>query len=298
MKSVAALSSVVALVLGVSVTVATAMPRMALPDFEARLPMAPRFVDDVVEMTPIAAVKFCLDYRDQCRASDEERVTLTQESWAELVAVNARINRRIAPDAGKHGYDWSLETTFGNCNDYAVQKRQALIERGFPISALSLTVAVTPRAEGHLVLTVRTDRGDFVLDNLRPSVVAWSRTGYRMIKRQSAADPAVWVTVRAEQDTVRVARLQQREKAREAGRVPARVEQARFEVPAAPVPAVVEAAAPAVEPAQDAGPLVFSLPGFGAFTGSLYQPSFDLSSELRDGAAAKVGFHDWPRRLS
>lgn len=295
MKSVSVLSSVVALVLGVSATVATAMPRMALPNFETRLPTAPRFVDDVVELTPIAAVKFCLDYRDQCRASDEDRVTLTQESWAALVAVNALINHRIAPDAGKHGYDWSLDTTFGNCNDYAVQKRQALIERGFPISALALTVAVTPWAEGHLVLTVRTDRGDFVLDNLRPSVVAWNRTGYRMIKRQSAADPAVWVTVRAEQDQVRVARLQQREKA---GRAPARVEQARFEVPAAPVPAAAEAAPPAVEPAQDAGPLVFSLPGFGAFTGSLYQPSFDVSAVLRGGAATKVGFQDWPLRLS
>ena len=73
MKSVFALSSVVALMLGASVPVATAMPRMALPNSEARLPMAPSFADDVVDLAPIAAVKFCMDYREQCRVSDGER---------------------------------------------------------------------------------------------------------------------------------------------------------------------------------------------------------------------------------
>ncbi|MDB5649792.1 MAG: hypothetical protein JWL62_1312, partial [Hyphomicrobiales bacterium] len=70
---------------------------------------------------------------------------------------------------------------------------------------LSLTTAITPSGVGHLVLTLRTDRVDFILDNLRAAVVAWNRTGYRIVKRQSAANPQEWVSVETLDSTVPVA---------------------------------------------------------------------------------------------
>ena len=45
------------------------------------------------------------------------------------------------------------------------------------------------------VLTVRTDMGDFVLDNLEPRVLAWTETDYRFLKRQSEKHSGLWVSV-------------------------------------------------------------------------------------------------------
>lgn len=146
--------------------------------------------------TPLGYLTFCLNYADQCKTvAGRKRVALNGQAWATLNDVNREINDRIAPDDSKGQYDWSLTTTSGNCNDYAVQKRKKLIERGIPASAISLSVVITPENVGHLVVTVRTDRGDFVLDNLRGSIVSWNSTGYRWIRVQSNADPNQWVKV-------------------------------------------------------------------------------------------------------
>jgi predicted transglutaminase-like cysteine proteinase len=53
-----------------------------------------------------------------------------------------------------------------------------------------------PDGEGHAVLTVRTDKGDFILDNLTDKVRQWDQTGYRFLKRQAEDHTGRWVTVR------------------------------------------------------------------------------------------------------
>jgi predicted transglutaminase-like cysteine proteinase len=67
-----------------------------------------------------------------------------------------------------------------------------LIDAGFSPSDTLITVVLQPNGEGHAVLTVRTDRGDFILDNMRNKVLLWSDTEYTYLKRQSAGDPARW----------------------------------------------------------------------------------------------------------
>jgi predicted transglutaminase-like cysteine proteinase len=162
-------------------------------------PNAPRLTDKQVKMAPIAFFRFCLFNKELCtNRSDQVILTLTPEVWFKLHLVNNEINRRIAPNAGKGAFDWSTTTTFGNCNDYAVQKQKALFALGFPLSSLSLTTAETAQGIGHLVVTVRTDRGDFVLDNLRSTIVAWNRTNYRWLARQSISDPRRWVSIAGE----------------------------------------------------------------------------------------------------
>ena len=44
--------------------------------------------------------------------------------------------------------------------------------------------------------TLRTDRGDFVLDNLTDAVRPWDQTGYRFLKRQASNHTGRWVTIR------------------------------------------------------------------------------------------------------
>lgn len=146
-------------------------------------------------IAPMAFVAFCMRYQNQCLDSSDggKVIQLTESRLAEMRAVNKAVNSRIAPDASKGGDNWSLETRIGNCNDYAVQKRDELSRLGYPAAALSLAIVMTRAGQGHLVLTVRTDAGDYVLDNLQGSVLPWTALNYSWLKRQSAERPRYWV---------------------------------------------------------------------------------------------------------
>jgi predicted transglutaminase-like cysteine proteinase len=60
---------------------------------------------------------------------------------------------------------WTLPRTRGDCEDYALLKRHTLLEKGWPVSAVLMTVVRDEKGEGHAVLTARTVQGDFILDN-------------------------------------------------------------------------------------------------------------------------------------
>jgi len=74
-------------------------------------------------------------------------------------------------------------------------KRKMLIDAGWPREALLITVVRDKKGEGHAVLTVKSDKGEFVLDNQNEEVLAWTETGYRFVKRQSQSDPNLWVSL-------------------------------------------------------------------------------------------------------
>lgn len=175
---------------------ANALPRFSAPTASLPIQQAAKMQETNVQPTPIGYVMFCMNYSGQCRTGGgAKRIALTDKTWNIISSVNRRVNDRIAPDAQKGTFDWSLTAKSGNCNDYAVQKRQELIRRGISPAALSLSAVVTSGGIGHLILTVRTDRGDFVLDNLRDGIVAWNRTGYRWVSVQSSNNPNEWVKV-------------------------------------------------------------------------------------------------------
>ena len=120
--------------------------------------------------------------------------------WKEIVAVNAAVNAAVKPmnDFDIYGKDevWAYPNGTGDCEDYVLEKRRDLMRKGVSLSNLLITVVRKPDGEGHAVLTVRTDKGDFVLDNLTDSVRQWDRTGYRFLKRQASDHTGRWVTIR------------------------------------------------------------------------------------------------------
>ena len=71
---------------------------------------------------------------------------------------------------------------------------------GVPRSALLITVLRQPNGAGHAVLTVRTDRGDFVLDNLNERILAWNETDYLYLKRQSERNAGEWIAIVDDRD--------------------------------------------------------------------------------------------------
>lgn len=146
-------------------------------------------------LAPFSFVKFCLDYPSDCpKSAGPGRIHLTSSHMAELADVNRAVNAAIrpTPDTSAMRF-WRLNVNAGDCNSYAIEKRHELIRRGWPAAALALAVAKTSWGEGHLVVTVRTDQGDLVLDNLRSTIIPWQKTGYDWIMRQSEANPQFWV---------------------------------------------------------------------------------------------------------
>ena len=121
---------------------------------------------------------------------------LTPARKAELTAVNRLINRRIqyVPDAGDV---WELGVTKGDCEDYALAKQHALIDRGWPPAALRLAEVETARKRLHIVLVVKTNAGDLTLDNRRSTILPLQETGYRLLKI-ATTNPAVWWSPRDE----------------------------------------------------------------------------------------------------
>ncbi|MDB5504422.1 MAG: transglutaminase, partial [Tardiphaga sp.] len=129
--------------------------------------------------SPIGWVEFCADNPGDCRggATQARDIVITQTAWKDLLRVNRWVNETVKPltDMDHWGVieKWSLPTDgYGDCEDYVLLKRKMLIDAGWPREALLITVVRDKKGEGHAVLTVKTDKGEFVLDNQNESVVA------------------------------------------------------------------------------------------------------------------------------
>ncbi len=86
----------------------------------------------------------------------------------------------------------------GDCEDYVLEKRRALSRMGISLADLLITVLRKPDGEGHAVLTVRTDKGNYLLDNLTDKVRRWDETNYTFLKRQAIDNTGRWVSIRGE----------------------------------------------------------------------------------------------------
>lgn len=150
---------------------------------------------------PYGFVNFCEANPKACSQgrAEEVRVAATPERLSDLDEVNRTVNRAIKPQTDLEIYGvteyWTIPTDRGDCEDYALLKRKILMERGWPASALLITVVRDERGEGHAVLTARTANGDFILDNKVEDVRLWNRTSYAFVMRQSYLNPRVWVSL-------------------------------------------------------------------------------------------------------
>ncbi|WP_349357428.1 transglutaminase-like cysteine peptidase [Stappia sp.] len=151
---------------------------------------------------PVGHVGFCSENPDECRTANDSAVVvkLDRARWNELVAVNAEVNRQVRPvtDQELFGVEeyWTYPTEgAGDCEEYVLEKQRVLRARGWPASALLITVVKDTNNSGHAVLTVRTDQGDVILDNQIEAVLPWYSAPYRFVKRQSTRHPAKWAAI-------------------------------------------------------------------------------------------------------
>nr|WP_321444094.1 transglutaminase-like cysteine peptidase [uncultured Cohaesibacter sp.] len=150
---------------------------------------------------PIGHVNFCRSNPSECNKKFrvDRAVKLTQSNWAQLININGHVNQTVRPITDSEQYReeelWTYPAGAGDCEDYALLKRRMLINAGWPETALLITVVKQINGDGHAVLTVRTDRGDLILDNQDPRILPWDKTPYHYIKRQAALQPSAWIAI-------------------------------------------------------------------------------------------------------
>lgn len=125
------------------------------------------------------------------------------DDHARVRAVNAAINARVTPvsDLRLHGRAdvWSLPQPdpkgrlAGDCEDYVLAKREALLRAGVAERRLSIALAHTPQGEEHAVLLVAFPDADYVLDNRDSRVLEWSRSDLVWTSRQRPGDLFQWI---------------------------------------------------------------------------------------------------------
>lgn len=191
------------ILLGLSLLLGAADTSVAAPGSKlASLPPSSQAAQIVGDAKPITAwLEFCRREPAECAvaAGEPATVALTPRVWSTITSVNRSVNTRIkaVTDLEHWGVadKWDIPTDgMGDCEDFQLMKRKLLAEAGLSRRAMRMTVVIDETGEGHAVLTLRTDRGDYVLDNKTNDVLPWFDTGYVFIKRESQ-DRIGWVSL-------------------------------------------------------------------------------------------------------
>ena len=93
-------------------------------------------------------------------------------SYSLAERINSDVNASVSYKTDLEQYSkpeyWVEAGTFGDCEDYALLKRELLKEQGFDEDKIHIAtcwINVKAINTGHCVLIVETDKGQFVLDN-------------------------------------------------------------------------------------------------------------------------------------
>ena len=152
-------------------------------------------------LPPIGYVDFCARGEAECKfaSGKNETLPLTTDTWDQIQQINRYVNARIRPvtDIANYGvFDyWTYPVDSGDCEDYVLLKKRDLAQVGINADQLLITVVLDENNEGHAVLMIPTDKGDYVLDNRRNEILRWDQTGYTFLKRQSQHQANQWVSL-------------------------------------------------------------------------------------------------------
>jgi predicted transglutaminase-like cysteine proteinase len=135
--------------------------------------------------------------------SDEQLLAMAR-------VVNATINTMISYRSD--ALNWNVEerwvlplssegVSYGDCEDFALEKRAALLEAGVPADRMRMATAWSPGTGEHAVLILRLAAGDYVLDNTTPHIFTVGQTRYEWRSFQTGNSLLEWSTVSNEPQT-------------------------------------------------------------------------------------------------
>ncbi|MET0605181.1 MAG: transglutaminase-like cysteine peptidase [Beijerinckiaceae bacterium] len=167
---------------------------------QAAIPSSTNIKPQKEARAPIGWLEFCQRHPADCEvdASPARDIAVDSKTWRLLSQINDAVNDEIDPITDIDHWNvverWDYPTDGkGDCEDFVLEKRRRLVEAGVPRQALLIAVVRDRKGDGHAVLLVKTDKGDYVLDNQEPEILPWAQTGYGFVKRQSQEHPNRWV---------------------------------------------------------------------------------------------------------
>jgi len=144
----------------------------------------PANVSSTFQDGPRGAQQFCMKYPDQCRVTAGRSGTL-----ATVQKINRQVNSSITP-RNDRGDSWDIKVTYGDCEDYVVEKRRRLLAAGWASKDVQIAIGTIKGQTGyHAVLVVD---GKYVLDNLTSSVLTVNTTRVNIFMIQSENNPKHW----------------------------------------------------------------------------------------------------------
>ena len=148
---------------------------------------------------PSGAAGLCTRYSWAC-AKSTRGTKISASQIASVKKINRRINQsvRSVPDQRQYRSKdvWALPTRAGgDCEDFALAKKLKLMQMGYAPSELLIATVMHKRLGPHAVLVMRTEQGDYVLDNLTNKVLPWQDTDYFFVQMQNPSNPRQWVGV-------------------------------------------------------------------------------------------------------
>jgi predicted transglutaminase-like cysteine proteinase len=148
---------------------------------------------------PSGANGLCAKYPWSCAKSGRQTV-IDAQAMDIVQQVNAHANKTVRPISDQSQYAtaerWSLPTKRGgDCEDYALLKKQQLIKAGFAPEQLLVATVLDRNRQSHAVLVLRTGKQDLVLDNMTSRIKSWKDTGYTFMRLQDPRNPSQWVAV-------------------------------------------------------------------------------------------------------
>jgi predicted transglutaminase-like cysteine proteinase len=127
--------------------------------------------------------------------NEEGRLILTPDLWKLVQQAHREGNAHIEWRSDKEVWGeidrWDFPKELGkkaidDCDGFTLWKMRWLIQHGVPPQCLWFTACITGWGEGHAILCVATDRGDFFLDNTKDEVVGYNdlvRDDYKFLFR-------------------------------------------------------------------------------------------------------------------
>ena len=141
------------------------------------------------EAPPSQYARFCEEEPEACALTGPTLLDFDRVADV-LDEVNVAVNGEIRSDTDLacHGVEekWTFPSTgWGDCEDFALEKRRRLVDSGLPSASLTMAIVHHEvRFFPHAVLLAETTRGTFVLDQLYDEVPCWDAVPYRWERRE------------------------------------------------------------------------------------------------------------------
>ncbi len=103
---------------------------------------------------------------------EEDRLQIGDKDWFLFTCIQYAINSccRYKKDANKD--HWRIMTNLadtGDCEEFVFTKRSLIEDQGYSLRALAPVICIA-NGIGHMVLCIRTTRGDYIADNIIPDI--------------------------------------------------------------------------------------------------------------------------------